>query len=136
MSPLKTDPALLRIDSCTFGSVRVLSVSGDVDLGTELQLEQVICDALANEAVVVDLHEVPIFAISGISMLLRCRRLGMLHGHPVVVASPHRQFLRLVKATQLSRHLPCFASLGVACARARQIDRARNPVPRTRGPSR
>lgn len=123
-------PEPLKIESCNFGSVRVLSVSGEVDLGTERQLERAIREAVETEAVVVDLHGVRFFAASGLGMLLRCRRMGMAYGHPVLVASPHRQFLRLVSAAKLSRHLPCFASLGVACARARQIDRARNPQPR------
>ncbi|QBX54912.1 anti-sigma factor antagonist [Nocardioides seonyuensis] len=119
----------LRIDTCVFRSVKVLTVAGEVDIGTEHELEGAICDALVDGAVVVDLHDVPFFSIGSLGMLLRCRRLGMQHGHPVVIASPDRQFVRLVNAAHLSPHLPCFGSLGVACARARQIDRARNPAP-------
>ena len=130
MSALPAIPPPLHIESCTFRSVRVLTVAGAVDLDTEAELEQAICDCLAHEAVVVDLHEVPFFSIGALRMLLRCRRLGLQHGHPVVVASPDRQFLRLVSSANLGQQLPpCFPSLGLACTKARQIDRARNPQP-------
>lgn len=119
----------LRIDTCVFRSVQVLTVAGEVDIGTEHQLGVAICDALTDGAVVVDLHHVPFFSIGSLGMLLRCRRLGMQHGHPLVIASPDRQFVRLVNAAKLSPHLPCFSSLGLACSRARLIDQARNPRP-------
>lgn len=129
MSALPANPLPLQIESCTFRSVRVLSVAGTVDLGTEEQLERAICDTVKDEAVVVDLHEVRFFSMTALRMLLRCRRLAMQYGHPLVVASPDRQFLQLVSAAKLGRYVPCFLSLGVACAKARQIDRARNPAP-------
>lgn len=129
MSAIPASPPSLQIESCIFRSVRVLSVAGTVDLDTEEQLERAIRESVKVGAVVIDLHEVRFFSIGALRMLLRCRRLGMQHGHPLVVASPDRQFLQLVSSARLGRYVPCFLSLGVACSKARQIDRARNPQP-------
>lgn len=120
----------VQIESYSRDMVRVLEISGDVDLHTERTVEAAVLDALRAGPVVLDLHLVPFFAISGLRMLLRCRRRGQVYGHPLILAAPRPQLLRLVMAANLTRQLPQSPRVGIACARARHIDRARNPGPR------
>ena len=130
MRPVSGTPELFRVDSSQVGSVRVLYVLGDLDLATEHEFERVIADALVAGPVVVNLEGVRFFAVSGLGVLLRCRRRALAHGHPLVLAAPQRQFQRLLHAARLQRHLPCVRSVSTACALASHIDRARNPKPR------
>lgn len=116
-----------HVESRCRGPVLVVQVRGDVDLDSQLEIEAAITRSLRTMPVVVDLHDVPFFAISGLGMLLRCRRAGLAYGHPLILAQPRPQLLRLVRAANLTGQLPRFRTLETACARATQIDRARNP---------
>ena len=122
----------LQIDATSSGAVHVLRVAGEVDLATERQLERAIVSALRSGPVVVDLREVPFFAIGGLGVLLRCRRQGLLQGHAFIVAGARPQLQRLLHVAQLTGAVPCVRSVDAACALAEHIERARNPLPRGR----
>lgn len=118
---------LVPLDSYLVGAVRVLIVEGDVDLADQRRVERAISTALNEGPVVVDLHRVSFFAISALGALLRCRRHGLVAGHPLVLASPRPQVARLLRAARLARQLPCVNSVDTACDVAARITRLRNP---------
>ena len=122
----------LQIDSTSTSSVCVLHVAGEVDLANERQLETAIASALDSGSVVVDLHDVPFFAIGGLAVLLRCRRRGLVRGHVLIVAAPRPQLQRLLHVARLTGAVPCVRSVTAGCALAEHIERARNP--RSRSP--
>ena len=103
MSP----PGNLHVASRSQGSTRVLSVTGQVDVGTIGVLADEISDALAQEpeTIVVDLSAVGFFGSGGLRTLLEADGLARASGCRLVVVPGTGVARRLLDRTQADRRL-------------------------------
>jgi anti-sigma B factor antagonist len=117
-----TEAAAFSIHSSTTGDVLVLSVQGEVDLGTAPALAQAI--GLVPEptsAVVVDLSGVTFLDSSGLNVLVSGQRALAEKGVELrVVTAPGGPVRRVFEITRLTGSLGVMDSLDDALARTRR----------------
>jgi anti-sigma B factor antagonist len=100
-------PGNLHVASRAQGSTRVLSVTGQVDVGTVDELADEISDALAQEpeTIVVDLSAVSFFGSGGLSTLLEADGRARANGCRFVVVPGTGVVRRLLDRTNADRRL-------------------------------
>jgi anti-sigma B factor antagonist len=100
------------------GGVRVVSVRGELDLGTAPELEGPLEDAIGAEApLLIDLSECEFIDSTGIAMIVRAwQRLGEGGNGRVVICSGNEQVRRVLEVTGLEREIPVRASRDAALA--------------------
>jgi anti-sigma B factor antagonist len=105
--------------------VRVVSVRGELDLGTapdlEGPLEQAVADA---EPLLLDLSQCDFIDSTGIAMIVRAwQRLdgGDGEGTPVVICSGNEQVRRVLEITGLELSIPIYSSREEALAALQRV---------------
>ena len=96
-------------DQTEANGVRVLSVSGELDLQTVGDLKRMMPERFSVTApAIVDLTDCEFIDSTGISALVTACRRAEADGHPglVLVASPGSQVRKVLRLTGLDSHLP------------------------------
>jgi anti-anti-sigma factor len=105
------------------GGLRVVSVRGELDLGTASELEGPLEEAVgAEEPLLIDLSECEFIDSTGIAMIVRAwQRLGGGNGGDakVVICSDNEQVRRVLEITGLELSIPIHASREEALAALR-----------------
>ena len=104
------------------GGIRVVSVRGELDLGTAPELEGPLEEAVgANEPLLIDLSECEFIDSTGIAMIVRAwQRLGDGTGSArVVICSGNEQVRRVLEITGLEHEIPVHGSRDEALAALR-----------------
>lgn len=119
MSPGSFEASTAALDS----GVRVVSVRGELDLGTAPELEGPLEEAVgANEPLLIDLSECEFIDSTGIAMIVRAwQRLanGDAGSERVVICSDNEQVRRVLEITGLELSIPVHASREEALAALR-----------------
>jgi len=120
---MDTDPPSTGNDSLAFSISRepgyaVLSVTGDVDAGTEQHFRDALTSVLTHGVlrIVVDLSRVDFMSSAGIGVVMGVRRVLSDAGGSVVLASPHGQVAQVLSMTGVAEVIPVTASLADAVA--------------------
>lgn len=96
------------------GGIRVVSVRGELDLGTAPKLEGPLAEAVgAEEPLLIDLSECEFIDSTGIAMIVRAwQRLGDgdAPSERVVICSGHDQVRRVLDITGLGTSIPVHES--------------------------
>jgi anti-anti-sigma factor len=103
--------------------VRIVSVRGELDLGTAPELEGPLEEAVgANEPLLIDLSQCEFIDSTGIAMIVRAwQRLGIgdAGSQRVVICSGNEQVRRVLEITGLELSIPVHASREEALAALR-----------------
>jgi anti-sigma B factor antagonist len=96
------------------GGIRVVSVRGELDLGTAPELEGPLEEAVAaNEPLLLDLSECEFIDSTGIALIVRTWQ-GLGDGRPgsgrMAICSDKEQVRRVLEITGLDREIPVHAS--------------------------
>ena len=97
----------------------VLKATGELDLATQDQFEQVVAGHLDSSPVVVDLSGVEFVDISALRSLVICHGLAGTSGHELFYADASRQALRLLSVAELDSVLPMRLSVAEAVCSSR-----------------
>jgi anti-sigma B factor antagonist len=122
-SPLK--PVPFEVQSETLDGVRVIAVSGELDLNTAPQLEEPLAAALESEgpALVIDLAECEFIDSTGIALIVRAwQRLNNVAGQDgsrFALCCVNDQVRRLLDITGLESSIPTHTSRDEALAELR-----------------
>ncbi|PRX50377.1 anti-sigma B factor antagonist [Prauserella shujinwangii] len=123
---LPNPDSVLRLDTYQpHPSIAVVSVDGEVDLGTAPQLAARLAEQLAPPPayLVVDLSQVAFLGAAGLNVLADAARDAAELGTPLrVVVGGQRQIRRLLRLCGLDDALPAFET----------VDDAVRPIPRPR----
>ncbi len=105
------------------GGVRVVSVRGELDLGTAPELEGPLAEAIgANEPLLIDLSECEFIDSTGIAMIVRAWQQltdGVSGDGRVVICSANEQVRRVLEITGLEVSIPVHDSRDAALAALR-----------------
>jgi anti-sigma B factor antagonist len=117
------NPAPFAVVSETLeGGVRVLTVRGELDMGTAPELERELEGALAEPGVsiVLDLCDCEFIDSTGIALIVRAwQRLDEAEGRGLVLCSSNHQVRRLLKITGVEGSIPMHESRDAALAELR-----------------
>ena len=120
---MNTDPLSTGTNSLAFSVSReadhaVLSVTGNVDAGTEQRFRDALASVLANGVVriVVDLSRVAFMSSAGIGVLMGVRRVLADAGGSLVLAAPHGEVAQVLSITGVAEVIPVAASVADAVA--------------------
>ena len=97
----------------------VVSVAGEIDVGTECKFRDALTSALARGAlrVVVDLAGVTFMGSAGIGVLMGARRVLAAGGGSLVLASPRGEVAQILSLTGVAEVIPVAVSVVDAVAR-------------------
>jgi anti-sigma B factor antagonist len=97
----------LTLDSHRDGHTVTVTVSGDLDLSTADEFEEVVAGHVLGDAaeVVVDLSDVGFVDSAGINVLLKGRRLADQHGHRFRATRADGLVLEVLELTGVWGHL-------------------------------
>jgi len=97
----------LTLDSRRDGQIVTVVASGDLDLSTADEFEEVVSAHVAGDAdeVIVDLAEVRFVDSAGINVLLKGRRLADRHGHRFRATRADGLVLEVLELTGVWNHL-------------------------------
>ena len=120
---MSTDPLSTGTDSLAFSVSReaghaVLSVTGNVDAGTEQRFRDALASVLAHGVtrIVVDLSRVAFMSSAGIGVLMGVRRVLADAGGSLVLAAPHGEVAQVLAITGVAEVIPVAASVADAVA--------------------
>ena len=121
---MTTDPLSTGTDSLAFSVSRgaghaVLSVTGNIDAGTEQWFRDALTSVLAHGVprIVVDLSRVAFMSSAGIGVLMGVRRVLADAGGSLVLAAPHGEVAQVLSITGVAEVIPVAASVADAVAR-------------------
>ena len=97
----------------------VVSLTGEVDAGTEREVRDALTSVAAGGALrlVVDLAQVTFLASAGIGVLMEARRMLAAEGGSLALASPRGEVAQVLKLTGVGEVIPVAASVADAAAR-------------------
>lgn len=97
----------------------VVSVAGEIDVGTECKFRDALTSGLAHGAlrIVVDLAGVTFMGSTGIGVLMGTRRVLAAEGGSLVLAAPHGDVAQVLSLTGVDDVIPVAASVVEAVAR-------------------
>jgi anti-sigma B factor antagonist len=97
----------------------VVSVAGEIDVGTECKFRDALTSALARGVlrVVVDLAGVTFMGSTGIGVLMGTRRVLVAEGGSLVLAAPRGEVAEVLSLTGVGEVIPVAASVADAVAR-------------------
>jgi anti-sigma B factor antagonist len=120
---MNTDPLSTGTDSLAFSVSReaghaVLSVTGNVDAGTEQRFRDALTSVLAHGVarIVVDLSRVAFMSSAGIGVLMGVRRVLADAGGSLALAAPHGEVAQVLSITGVAEAIPVAASVADAVA--------------------
>jgi anti-sigma B factor antagonist len=120
---MNTDPLSAGTDSLAFSVSReaghaVLSVTGNVDAGTEQRFRDALTSVLAHGVarIVVDLSRVAFMSSAGIGVLMGVRRVLADAGGSLALAAPHGEVAQVLSITGVAEAIPVAASVADAVA--------------------
>jgi anti-anti-sigma factor len=106
------------------GGIRVVSVRGELDLGTAPELEGPLAEAVAaNEPLLLDLSECEFIDSTGIALIVRTWQSlgdGTPGGGRVAICAGNEQVRRVLEITGLEREIPVYGSREDALAALRE----------------
>jgi anti-sigma B factor antagonist len=120
---MNTDPLSTGTDSLAFSVSReaghaVLSVTGNVDAGTEQRFRDALTSVLAHGVarIVVDLSRVAFMSSAGIGVLMGVRRVLADAGGSLALAAPHGEVAQVLSITGVAEAIPVAACVADAVA--------------------
>jgi anti-sigma B factor antagonist len=120
---MNTDPLSTGTDSLAFSVSReaghaVLSVTGNVDAGTEQRFRDALTSVLAHGVarIVVDLSRVAFMSSAGIGVLMGVRRVLADAGGSLALAAPHGEVAQVLSITGVAEVIPVAACVTDAVA--------------------
>ncbi|EHR60224.1 anti-anti-sigma factor [Saccharomonospora cyanea NA-134] len=110
MSELAVPTSLLGLTTECHGAGVVVTVSGEIDLGTRDELAEHLDEALGAvsppQSLVVDLNEVTFLGSAGLALLLDTQDAAARKGVPLRVVATQRVVRRPIEAVGLAEALP------------------------------
>jgi anti-anti-sigma factor len=100
------------------GTVKVVHVTGEVDMATEGQLRRTVTEAMAGEpvALVLDFTDVTFFASAGLHVVVDVQHDATARGMDLRVVADKRSVLRPLQITGVDQLVTVVASLDQALA--------------------